>query len=1094
MIAASAAGVSGQEPTSKSEPRPLAPRASGDVSKAGSAGAPRPIPDALKFANGLLRQRKYELAAEEYERFLKSGPGRQDGADARFGLANSRLYQGRYQDARRAFDAFLKDVNDDPRGLTARYRIGELSYLLGDLPAARRELEAFTGIKVDHPALETAWTYLGDTCFGLDDLPRARAAYERSLAAYPQGRLANRARYGLARTLAGLGERDRALAILQDLAGKGGPDWVDRAWLQIGLIRKSAGQFALAVDALGALELAAPRSALRPEAQLQRALALVRLDRIGEAETLLRALAGNTSEPLGPRAALELATIEIEHNHPEEALTTLDEAMKRFPKSSAEPALLFRSAEALQKRNRLADAEARFLRVVEADPQDPWADDAMQRAAQLALDRGDSATARRLAGSFAGRFPASPLRAEVRLIDARAAALAGNPKEAVAILESLLDPHVDNPKGKGPAPIPPSPALAQAARYDLALAYRALGQSARALAILAGLAEGSSGPITADAQFLIGQAHLDARRYALAVTPLEQYLAAKPDGDVADFALAQLATARLALGQADDAWITLATLARRFPRSRALAPTRLRLAEAALAAHHAERAVEQFRLVAGGATSKEPAQPSAGKQDAPADPALRIRAWAGLGKALWELAKPAEAASAFAAVLDLAPNDPIAPEIALAHGRALEASQQTAAALKAYSLILERFAKSDQAPQAGLAHARLLEKAGRPADAARSFERLLGDQDARRRLQTAGLPPDTLMAEWGRVLLDSDKPAEADRVFTRLLDEYPRSPFAALARFNLAESANLSHNHAEVVRLLTPLAVKKPPARQTGARAAENKSQATLIPAADPTETDSLQRLLPAVLYRLGRTHAEMKDWNAALETLDRLLVEFPESPYRREALYFRAESALQRGDAAAALTGFTALLNEPPAVNDAKGLIPGVRLKRIQCWVAMKRWKEALEGAKALKAGLTEGDPAIGELNYATGQALLGLARLQEARAAFQSVVDARGGADLVARAQLMCGETYFHQDQFHEALRIFLKVDILYDAPRWQAASLLEAGKVYERLDQWADAAETYERLLTKFPMEPAATEARRRKADASRRAAATHSGSRR
>ena len=60
------------------------------------------------------------------------------------------------------------------------------------------------------------------------------------------------------------------------------------------------------------------------------------------------------------------------------------------------------------------------------------------------------------------------------------------------------------------------------------------------------------------------------------------------------------------------------------------------------------------------------------------------------------------------------------------------------------------------------------------------------------------------------------------------------------------------------------------------------------------------------------------------------------------------------------------------------------------------------------------------------------------------------------------MRGETYFHQDQFHEALRDFLRVDILHDAPRWQAAALLEAGKVYERLDQWADAAETYERLL--------------------------------
>src|SRR5439155_459130 len=47
--------------------------------------------------------------------------------------------------------------------------------------------------------------------------------------------------------------------------------------------------------------------------------------------------------------------------------------------------------------------------------------------------------------------------------------------------------------------------------------------------------------------------------------------------------------------------------------------------------------------------------------------------------------------------------------------------------------------------------------------------------------------------------------------------------------------------------------------------------------------------------------------------------------------------------------------------------------------------------------------------------------------------------------------------------------------DAPTWQAAALLEAGKVYERLAQWVDAAETYERLRTKFPGDPSAEEAK-------------------
>src|SRR5262249_1375133 len=172
------------------------------------------------------------------------------------------------------------------------------------------------------------------------------------------------------------------------------------------------------------------------------------------------------------------------------------------------------------------------------------------------------------------------------------------------------------------------------------------------------------------------------------------------------------------------------------------------------------------------------------------------------------------------------------------------------------------------------------------------------------------------------------------------------------------------------------------------------------------------------------------------------------------------------------------------------QGLVPLARRKQIQCWVALKRWKEVLEGVQTQKAGLAPGDPAIAEFDFAAGQALLGTGRLDAARAAFERVVAARGPGDLAAQAQLMHGEAFYHQDQLHEALRDFLKVDILYHAPRWQAAALLEAGKVYERLDQWADAAETYEGLLTRFPKEPSAEEARVRSEKARRRAGSSPS----
>ncbi len=349
---------------------------------------------------------------------------------------------------------------------------------------------------------------------------------------------------------------------------------------------------------------------------------------------------------------------------------------------------------------------------------------------------------------------------------------------------------------------------------------------------------------------------------------------------------------------------------------------------------------------------------------------------------------------------------------------------------------------------------------------------------SRETLAKTGVTPDALLAELGWALVDASKPDEADRVFARLLKEYPDSPHAADARFNLAESANQARNYPEVVRLLAPLVAARPPVPAASREPADPSRPA---PAAD-----SVDRLMPAVLYRLGRTQVELRDWAAAAAALDRLLAEFPKNAYRREARFLRAEAALQLGDAAAAERGFAALLAAPAQPGDDEGFRRSARLERIRCWVALKRWPDVIQGVQALRGELKPDDPAIADLDLALGQARLGAGRLEEARESFQAVVAARKGGELAARAQLLRGETYFHEDRLREALREFLQVEMLYDAPRWQAAALLEAGKVYERLDQWADAAETYSGLVSRFPREPEAATARTRGEAARRRAA--------
>src|SRR5262249_60465055 len=135
-----------------------------------------------------------------------------------------------------------------------------------------------------------------------------------------------------------------------------------------------------------------------------------------------------------------------------------------------------------------------------------------------------------------------------------------------------------------------------------------------------------------------------------------------------------------------------------------------------------------------------------------------------------------------------------------------------------------------------------------------------------------------------------------------------------------------------------------------------------------------------------------------------------------------RAESALQSGDALAAEAGFSALRSEPASSSDPQGFLRVVRLKQVQSWVALKRWKDVIPAVRSVRAELTPADPALAELEYARGQALLGLGRLDEARAAFQAVVDGRRGGELAAQAQVMCGETLFHHDRLPPALPAFL------------------------------------------------------------------------
>lgn len=981
----------------------------------GTAGARR-IPPGLNFANALLNQRRYELAAEEYEKFLRDTPTGPDAADALYGLARAKLFLFRYDEARRHLTAFLERAPEHQNAGTARFRLGEAAYLQRDWEAARRELETFVGSYPGHPHLDAAYPYLGDVRLALGDPAGAREAYETGLAAYPDGLMADRSRYHLARVLASQGETDAALAALAPLVEGTKPEWSERARLQRGQIEAQAGRLEEAVATFAALEQANPKGASLPEARLRRAEALVGLERPDEAEPVLSALAGDPATPaaVAAQAGYDLGGLLLDVRHrPADALAAFDAAASRSPDARLAPLLLFRSAEALQALDRPAEARPRFLKVADEFPRDAWADRALLAASRLALEAKAFAEARRLAAQLPARYPGSPLRPNARLIEARALRGAGREADAIPLLAALLD-DVDVP-----------PEIARAARYDLSLAYKATGRPEKAAETLAALADApaDASAVGAPARYALGQARFEAGQLAEAVEPFEQYLAEEQDGPLAAHALAYLADVHHRLGDEDASRAALDRLVRDFPDSEDLLRLRVRLGEAALQADDPARAVELLRPVAEGPQGD-----------------FTARARSALGWALVGLDRHAEAADAFASAVAAAPGGPEAGESRYMKAWSLEKAGRADAALEAYA---EAAADGPQAARARLARARLLSRSGRPGEAADA----LGAYLAAAPDDADGL--DAVRVEHAWALRDAGRREESDAAFRDLLASRPASHAVDAARVDLAKLAYADGDPDAVARLLEPLAA--PDATADAATAAQ-------------------------ALDLLGRVALDRSDWPAARGHFRRLVDLSSEGPDRDQARFWLAESAFHADDPAAAEPEFAALAAD--AGPDSEPWRATAWLRRIQCLLALKDWPAVLSEADALLARLPE-FPQRAEVHYARGRALQSQAapRFDDARAAYEAAIAAAPASETAARAQFMIGETHFFEKQYREAERAFLAVALTYDLPSLQASALFEAGQVAEADGRPADAAASYRSLLDDFPTDPRAPDARRK-----------------
>jgi cellulose synthase operon protein C len=707
-------------------------------------------------------------------------------------------------------------------------------------------------------------------------------------------------------------------------------------------------------------------------------------------------------------------------------------AVQRDSQSALAPSLRYHAGDALLAAGDAPAAIEQFDRVLADHPDSPVADDALLGKTQ-ALLIVDSAAAELLAEDWK-RFPNSPLARVARRMQAQALVDRREYDAAIARLKALAGETIPNDDQAAKTE-------QLTARYFLAVALHGGGKHDEALAEFAKLENADDDAIKRAAQLGHASALVRMERYQQALPLLERFLTAQPEGPDAASCLSELAFCHAGLGQFKDARGRFDEYRKLSPDQASLLAATHRLAEMAYRGEERGWAAELFGMLA---TDGNPSEYIAR--------GLSGQAWCQFtGDDL------TGSAATFLRLVEQFPNDPLAAEGALVRGKALEKLGQYDPALLMYRTVLENFPDAPEMPSALLAAAELHERLKQRSDAERYYRQFLERFAQHAKVDFALYQLAWLLRENDASAAEGDaarRVAEAETLFERIRHQHPHSTLWPDAMFRLAEAARDRQDAKAVAAIVEELAA-----------AAESKT-------GDAKPAVEMQTLAHAY-YLQGRLAAELGDWAGAEKVMTTLAERCPKSDLVLAAQFWVAEAAYRQGQYEQAASRFEALATHPEtSAASWRAMIP---LRRGQVYAQQKQWSAAI----ALASTIEKEHPDFAqqyEADYLIGRALAAEGKFDEARTYYARVTQsAQGGkTETAAMAQWMIGESYFHQKNYATAVKEYLRVEILYAYPKWQAAALVQAGKAYESDGEWQEAVKLYTQVLRKYAQTEQATEA--------------------
>lgn len=1024
--------------------------AAANPARAQTDAATRAADQQFAAAAGLHNRQAFDLAADEWAKFLKDFPKDKRAVEARHYLgicrlqkqdyvgavtvlkelvaadpkfeqiASSQLYLGlaqfnlarsgkkaEYAAAEKTLSTLLADHPEGKHVAQALYYKGEAQYAQNKKTEAAASYLKFVAEHGDDPLLPDALYALGVAFDETGKKTEAAGAYDDFLKKFAENALATDVGVRLAELLLADGQIAEAEKYFAKAAADKNYESADYALLRQAGCAYDRKQYAEAAKLYAAVEKRFPKSQYLATAQLAAGKSAYFAGDYDDAVARL-AKSGKKLDEAGIEAAHWTARAQLKLGKPDAALAAAEGAMKAAEKSPLHAQLELDRADALYELDgRRADAFAAYRDMATKFVADPLAPQALYLASFTALELGKFDEARSLADAYLKNHAQHALRSSVEYVAAESLLRTNKFDEAVTRYDALLKRDA-NAADRPLWTVRRATALSLANRH--ADVIKSLAKTVDKL---------SDDSLQAEARHLLGLSRQAEQDYKTAASDFEAALNLDPKRKQADETMLALAESQRLGGDAKKAAATLAQFATTFPNSPLCDTADYRSAELAFAAGDTVAAEKAYRRLLTD------------------HPKSRLASHAQYGLA-WSLFGRGEASEAAAEADALLKRSDLPADVAAkgSYVRALARHR-----LKQYQPAIDDLQtylktkpngvdRSDALYVLGLCQ----EALNKNAEAAATFTTLLEvDSKYAGKAKT--------LYELGWIYKALDKPTESTAAFARLAKEHAKDPLAAEALFHVGEAAY-----------------------------AKKDWPAAIDAYFDAREQADAPELAEKAAHKLGWTYFHQDKFAKAEEWFTFQQKEYGNGPLAQDAAFMAGEAAFKQQKYKEALAEYAKV--EKPQGPDFTLL---ALLHGGQAATQLEDWKQArtlLESA----AKQYPQSPYLPEIDYELAWTLQNLDDEAEALKLYETVTT-QTDREIAARARFMIGEIYFNQKNHAEAVRHFFKAAYGYGYPEWQARSHFEAARCFEVLGKLPQAKQSYQEVADKFPQFEEAALAKKR-----------------